>query len=131
MSDNDLYLLGFLLIFVVGVDIVLGNLRAGYAGENNSSAGKEGIYKKSIILVSTLAMMFLMYAVHTFAESTSLIAAVSGVYVIVLMPLGYHEIQSVLANIELTYPDVHISDRLYRVYKFFNVESEVKHKENK
>lgn len=123
-----MYLLGCLLIFSVGVDIAIGNLRAGYAGENNSSAGKEGILKKGIILTSALAMMFLLYTVHTFAESTYLIVAVNGAYGIVLMPLGYHEIQSILANIQLTFPGVNISKGLY---KFFNVQSEINHKENK
>ncbi|MHD0286859.1 phage holin family protein [Weissella tructae] len=128
MSLNDMYLLGFLVIFAVGIDIIVGNLRASYEDKNNSSSGGKGILKKAIILTVTLAMMFLLYAVTSFAESGHLIAAVCTAYATVLAPLGYHEVQSILANVQMTFPDIHISDG---INKFFNVKSEIKNKENK
>lgn len=124
-SVHDLYLLGYLVIFAVGVDIIVGNLRASYDGINNSSAGGKGLVKKGIILTVTFAMMCLLYAVTEFAEAVILIKAIITIYPTVLVPLAYHEIQSILANVQMTYPDINISDG---INKFFNVKSE---KENK
>lgn len=125
MSVHDLYLIGFLVIFAVAVDIFVGNLRASYDGINNSSAGQKGLVKKGIILTVTLAMMFLLYAVTEFAEAEILIKAIITIYPTVLVPLAYHEVQSILANVQMTYPDINIAEG---INKFFNVKSE---KENK
>lgn len=128
LSVHDLYLIGFLLMFAVGIDIIVGNLRAKYEGVNNSDSGSKGLIKKGVILTVALAMMFLLYVVTTFAEDTTLITAVITTYGIVLLPLGYHEVQSILANVQMTYPDINISDGLN---DFFNVKSEAVSKELK
>lgn len=125
LSVHDLFLLGFLVIFAVAVDIVLGNLRASYDGVHNSSAGYKGLLKKGIILVITLAMMLLLYVVTEFAEAKILVTTIAVTYPTVVLPLGYHEIQSILANVQMTYPDINIAEG---INKFFNVKSE---KENK
>lgn len=125
LSVHDLFLLGFLLIFAVAIDIIVGNLRASYDGVHNSSAGYKGLIKKGVILVITLSMMLLLYAVTEFAEDKILVIAIITTYPTVILPLGYHEIQSILANVQMTYPDINISDG---INKFFNVKSE---KENK
>lgn len=128
MSVNDLYLLGLFLIVASGLDIIVGNLRARYEDKNNSTSGIYGALKKAIILSVMLTMMFLLYMTNEYAESAQLIAAVGGTYTTVLTALGYHEFQSVLANVQMAYPDFTIPERLY---KFFNVESEIVNKEKK
>lgn len=125
LSVHDLFLLGFLVIFAVAVDIVLGNLRASYDGVHNSSAGYKGLLKKGIILVITLAMMLLLYVVTEFSEAKILVTAIITTYPTVILPLGYHEIQSILANVQMTYPDINISEG---INKFFNVQSEINNK---
>lgn len=128
MSVNDLYLLGLFLIAASGLDIVVGNLRARYEDKNNATSGIYGALKKAIILSVMLTMMFLLYLANAYAESTQLIAVVGGTYTTVLSALGYHEVQSVLANVQMAYPDFTIPEGLY---KFFNVGSEIVNKENK
>lgn len=128
MSLNDMYLLGVLVVIAVAVDVLVGNLRASYEGRNNSSSGIKGIVKKAIILSLTITMMLLLFLVNTFGESNQLIFTVGSSYTTVLSALGYHEIQSILANVKMTYPDINIPNG---VYKFFNIESEIINKENK
>jgi len=128
LSVHDLYLIGFLVMFAVFVDIVVGNLRASYEGVHNSDSGGKGLVKKGIILTVTLAMMLLLYGVTTFAEATVIITAVVTTYALVLFPIGYHEIQSILASVQIMYPDINIADG---INNFFNVESEKANKARK
>lgn len=128
LSVHDLYLIGFLVLFAVGVDIVVGNLRASYEGINNSDSGSKGLIKKGVITTVTLAMMLLLWAVTVFADTAVLVGVVVTTYSIVLFPLGYHEVQSILANLQMTYPDINVADG---INKFFNVESEKVNKTRK
>lgn len=125
MSINDLYWLGAFVVAIILSDIILGNLRAGIEEVNNSSAGITGALKKSMLLVLIIFMTCLLFIANTFMETTAIITMITTAYTGIISALGYHEAQSALANIQMVYPDLNISDGLN---KFFNVQSE---KENK
>lgn len=128
MGMNDLYWLGAIVVIVLFVDIILGNIRAGYEGINNSSAGIKGILKKSMILVLILSMTGLLAIADMFIETNSIIVMITGSYTAIVSALGYYEAQSALANIQLVYPDLQL---LEIANKFFNVDSEKENKERK
>lgn len=128
MNVNDLYWFGALVSGIILSDLMLGNLRAGIEGINNSSAGISGALKKAMLLVIVIFMTTLLYIGTTFMNTTAIITMIISAYTGIIGALGYHEAQSALANVQMVYPDIDISDGLN---KFFNVKSEQENKTRK